>query len=158
MDKILDLPQIAVLGREGFCTESQNHVQELWKQFREHFPEVEALGMREKNGSFVGFWGAMSDETMGFQPWTNNFSRGYYLAGIEVYLDAEVPEGWTKWIMPARQYLMVEVDFDHYMDTFRDVLENRIPFESLQLCGAVCDYTKPATGQNYLLFPVENRK
>lgn len=39
--------------------------------------------MKEKNGAFVGFWGAMSDETMSFMPWTDNFTRGYYLDMVE---------------------------------------------------------------------------
>ena len=83
--RIVDLPEIAIIGKEGLCTEEANIVQALWKQANENFDEVLELGMKEKNGEFVGFWGAMSDETMSFMPWTNYFTRGYYLAGIEVY-------------------------------------------------------------------------
>lgn len=92
---------------------------------------------------------------MSFMPWTNNFTRGYYLAGIEVYRNAETPEGWKKWIMPARKYLVTEVEFERYMEIFRDVLDNQIPFRNMKLSGAVCDYTEPSTGKNYLFFPVE---
>lgn len=152
--KLIDLPEIAVIGKEGFCTEQENVVQDLWSQFQSHFGEVEPLGMREQDGSFVGFWGAMSDETMSFQPWTNHFSRGFYLAGVEVNGDAKAPEGWTKWVMPARTYLTVEVDFAHYMETFLAGL-HQIPAMGLKLRGAVCDYTRPSDGKNYLFFPVE---
>ena len=41
--------------------------------------------MKNADGSYVGFWGAMSDETMSFMPWTDDFSRGLYLAEILVY-------------------------------------------------------------------------
>ena len=81
--KIVDLPEIAIIGKEGFCTEEANIVQNLWEQANENFDEVLELGMREKNGAFVGFWGAMSDETMSFMPWTDNFTRGYYLDMVE---------------------------------------------------------------------------
>ena len=94
--RIVDLPAVAIIGKEGFCTEEANIVQDLWKQANENFDEVLGLGMKEKNGVFAGFWGAMSDETMSFMPWTHNFTRGYYLAGIEVTKDAQAPEGWKK--------------------------------------------------------------
>lgn len=154
--KIVDLPEIAIIGKEGFCTEEANIVQKLWKQANENFDEVLGLGMREKNGEFVGFWGAMSDETMSFMPWTNNFTRGYYLAGIEVNKDAQAPSGWKKWIMPARKYLVTEVICEHYMETFMEVLESEIPSRGLRFSGAACDYTEPSTGKNYIFFPVEN--
>lgn len=154
--RIVDLPEIAIIGKEGFCTEESNIVQDLWKQANENFNEVSELGMKEKDGSFVGFWGAMSDETMAFMPWTNHFTRGYYLAGIEVDKDAEAPEGWKKWVMPARKYLVTEVMFEQYMDIFKDVLENQLPLNRVKLCGAACDYTEPSTGKNYLFFPIED--
>lgn len=75
--RIVDLPEIAINGKEGFCTEESNIVQDLWEQANENFGEVLELGMKEESGEFVGFWGAMSDETMSFMPWTNNFTRGY---------------------------------------------------------------------------------
>ena len=75
--RIVDLPVIAIIGKEGLCTEESNIVQDLWKQANENFGEVLELGMKEESGEFVGFWGAMSDETMSFMPWTYNFTRGY---------------------------------------------------------------------------------
>lgn len=152
---VVELPRIGILGKAGFCTAEENQVQTLWNRMQADFCEIAHLGMREKDGSFVGFWGAMSDETMSFQPWTENFTRGYYLAGLEVYADTEVPKGWTKWILPARTWLTVEVDFDRYLETFREGLEVQIPARGLTLCGAVCDYTKPGNGKNYLFFPVK---
>lgn len=59
---------------------------------------VAALGMKNSDGTYVGFWGAMSDESRSFRPWTHQFTRGLYLAGVETYADAVAPEGWTKWV------------------------------------------------------------
>ena len=30
--RIVDLPEIAIIGKEGLCTEEANIVQDLWKQ------------------------------------------------------------------------------------------------------------------------------
>lgn len=152
--KLIDLPEIAIIGREGFCTAGRNIAGDLWDQAASHFDEVARLGMKEKDGSYVGFWGAMSDETMSFLPWTEEFSTGFYLAGIEVYADAQPPEGWTKWILPARGYLVTPVQPEEYMEKFSRVLRHTIPENGLRLTGAVCDFVEPATGAKKLFFPV----
>lgn len=153
---IVNLPEIAILGQLGFCTKDSNIVTELWNQANSHFAEVAPLGMKEEDGSYVGFWGAMSDETLSYLPWTDNFSRGYYLAGIEVYKDTLVPDGWTKCVMPSRTYLKVLIEPGTYSDVFYNVINTIISDYKMKLSGAVCDYTEPATGNNYLLFPVVN--
>ncbi len=153
--KIVDLPEVSIIGKEGLCTEKENIVQNLWQEANSHFDEVAALGMKEADGSYVGLWGAMSDENRTFKPWTNHFSRGLYLAGIETYKDSIAPEGWTKWIMPARKYLVVEVNSDSYGEIFTNVINQLIPDIGMKLAGAVCDFTEPATGQSKLFFPVE---
>lgn len=153
--EIVDLPEIAIIGKEGFCTKEKNVVQGLWEQANSCFSEVADIGMRNTNGSYVGFWGAMSDETMSFLPWTDDYTRGMYLAGIEVYEDSPVPDGWVKWVMPARKYLVTEVDPDSYAETFRYMIDHLIPELGMELAGAVCDFTEPATGQNKLFFPVK---
>ena len=152
--EIVDLPRIAMIGRECFCTKEKNEVPDLWKQVNSRFHELADIGMKNADGSYVGFWGAMSDETMSFLPWTDDFSRGLYLAGIEVYEDTAVPAGWVKWVMPARKYLVMEIDPDCYEETFRTVIDRLIPELGMKLAGAVCDFTEPATGQNKLFFPV----
>jgi predicted transcriptional regulator YdeE len=153
---VVNLPEIAIIGKMGLCTKENNVAQELWNHANSQFAEVASLGMKENNGFYVGFWGAMSDETMSFLPWTDDFSRGYYLAGIEVYKDSHVPEGWTKWIMPERTYLKVLIEPNQYFNVFQDVLKNVIPEMNMKLSGAVCDYIEPVSGKNYLLFPVNN--
>ena len=152
--EIVDLPKIAIIGHEGLCTKEKNVVQDLWGQTNMRFSDVADIGMKNADGSYVGFWGAMSDETMSFMPWADNYSRGLYLAGVEVNEDTAVPAGWVKWVMPARKYLVTEVDLANYQETFRDVIEHLIPELGMKLAGAACDFTEPATGQNKLFFPV----
>ena len=94
--EIIDLPVITIIGKEGLCTTEKNIVQQLWQEANSHFNEVAALGMKNPDGTYVGFWGAMSDESKSFRPWTHQFTRGLYLAGVETYADAVAPEGWTK--------------------------------------------------------------
>ena len=135
--EIIDLPIIAIIGKEGLCTKEKNVVHDLWHQANSNFR------------------GAMSDETLSFMPWTDGFSRGLYLAGVEVYEDAPVPDGWVKWVMPARKYLVTEVQPENYGKIFDYVIKSLIPELGMKLAGAVCDFTEPATGQNKLFFPVE---
>ena len=153
--EIIDLSETAIIGKEGLCTKEKNTAQDLWRQANSDFREIADLGMKNADGSFVGFWGAMSDETMSFMPWTDGFSRGLYLAGVEVYEDTPVPDGWVKWVMPARKYLVTEVTLESYGETFETVINCLIPELGMKLAGAVCDFTEPATGQNKLFFPVE---
>jgi len=153
--KIIELPEISIVGKEGLCTKEKNVVSDLWADANSHFAEVAHIGMKEKDGSYVGFWGAMSDETMSFLPWTENYSRGYYLAGVEVNKDAIAPQGWKRWDMPARKYLVADVCPEQYGQIFSEVINEIIPKMNLKLSGAVCDYTEPSTGKNKLFFPVE---
>ena len=152
---IVDLPKIAIIGKKGLCTKEKNIVQDLWQQANSNFSDIAELGMKNADGSFVGFWGAMSDETMSIMPWADGFSRGFYLAGVEVDEETAVPDGWVKWIMPARKYLVTEVQLENYGEIFEYVIKSLIPELGMKLAGAACDFTEPATGQNKLFFPVE---
>lgn len=154
--KMIDLQAITVIGKEGLCTAEENIVQQLWQEANSHFDEVAALGMKNSDGTYVGFWGVMSDESKSFRPWTHQFTRGLYLAGVETYADADAPEGWTKWVMPARKYIVADVEPDRYGEIFNEVINNIISEKGMKLAGAVCDYTEPATGKNKLFFPVES--
>lgn len=153
--KLVDLPELAVIGKQGLCTPESNQANALWACATAHFDEIAALGMRERDGAYTGYWGAMSDEGLSFLPWTQGYRRGLYLAGLEVDRQATPPDGWTKWVMPARRYLSVDVQPERYDETFSYVLGHLLPEMGLRLCGAACDYIKPSTGARQLFFPVE---
>ena len=150
--EIIDLPIIAIIGKEGLCTKEKNVVQDLWQQANSDFSDIADFGMKNADGSFVGFWGAMSDETMSFMPWTDDFSRGLYLAGVEVYEDTPVPDGWVKWVMPARKYLVTEVHPKTYGTIFEYVIQSLIPELRLKLAGAVCDFYRAGNRAEQIVF------
>ena len=65
-------------------------------------------------------------------------------------IDAEVPDGWTKWVVPGYEYLAIENrradTFSRMVDYFRE--------NGLKLVGAVQEFTDPKTQQEYLYFPI----
>ena len=91
------MPEFAVLGKEG-GTHSSNPgwIQQLWIEANGHFDEISELALRDDQGNLAGFWGAMTSLDRSFQPWENDLSEGLYLAGVQVSIETEAPEGWVK--------------------------------------------------------------
>lgn len=141
----------SLIGRLGSTEEGPDTVPRLWKEANERFGEVAPLAKRNADGRPVGFWGAMSRMDMSFLPWEDNFTRGLYLAGVEANDAAVAPEGWKKWIVPGFECLKVEAERP---GTFRDTLA-WMTQNGMELVAAVQDFTDPATGKNYMLFPLE---
>ncbi|MGB4660304.1 MAG: GyrI-like domain-containing protein [Mobilitalea sp.] len=141
----------SVIGKEGSTEEGAGFVQKLWVDANTHFNEVAELAKKDEKGNPIGIWGAMSDLSHSFKPWEDDFTKGLYLAGVEVREDAQVPCGWVKWTIPSYEYIYVE---NENPDTFAEMIqylnENNIP-----LAGAVNDFTCPEDGQGYLFFPVQ---
>lgn len=142
----------SVIGKEGSTEDGANFIQTLWNDANQHFPEITALAKKDSNGNFVGFWGAMTDFSRSYQPWEEGFSKGLYLAGVEVEDDAVAPAGWTKWTMPASEYLVVKVTGP---ETFSQVIQY-MKENQIELAGAVYDYNDPSeNGQGYMYFPTK---
>ena len=144
-------PAFAVIGRLGSTADGDGFVARLWQAANTNFAQIEPFVKRNENGMPVGFWGAMSDMSLSFMPWENEFSKGLYLAGAEVYEDAEAPVGWTKWCVPGFVYLRVKVEAP---DVFQKMLAY-LAENNLTLAGAVHDFTDPKDGENYMWFPIE---
>ena len=142
-----------VIGKEGSTLDGAGFIQKLWDDANGHFDEVAHLAKRDENGNLAGIWGAMSDLSHSFQPWEDGFSKGLYLAGVECVDSAEAPDGWTRWMIPGYEYLVVENHDGAFRDTIRQMQE-----EGIALVGAVHDYTDPATGKCYLYFPIRKVK
>lgn len=142
-----------VIGKEGSTLDGEGFIQKLWDDANGHFDEVAHLAKRDENGNLVGIWGAMSDLSHSFQPWEDGFSKGLYLAGVECVDSAEAPDGWTKWVIPGYEYLVVENHDGAFRDTIRQMND-----KGIALVGAVHDYTDPATGKGYLYFPIREVK
>lgn len=152
MDKVIK-KAFVVIGKEGSTLDGEGFIQKLWDDANGHFDEVAHLAKRNQNGNLVGIWGAMSDLSHSFQPWEDGFSKGLYLAGVECVDNAEAPDGWTKWMIPGYEYLVVENHDGAFRDTIRQMND-----KGIALVGAVHDYTDPATGKGYLYFPIRKVK
>ena len=138
-----------VIGMPGSTDDGAGFVQRLWEKANSRFQEIAALAARNENGSLMGIWGIMTDMDFTYGPWTDDFTRGRYLAGVECETDAIAPKGWKKWIVPGFEALKVKVEGgDTFRGTLRYMEENGI-----KLGGAVHDFTDPATGENYMIFP-----
>ena len=140
----------SVIGKQGSTNHGKAFIQDLWTDANAHFNEVADLVKRNEQGNLIGIWGAMSDLTHSFRPWEDNFTKGLYLAGVEVNDDAEAPIGWVKWTIPSYEYLYVK---NENLDTFVDVI-NYLEEHKINLGGAVHDFTCPESGQQYMFFPI----
>ena len=70
--------------------------------------------------------------------------------GVECADDAQAPEGWTKWKVPGYEYLCAEAEDEAVLSRVLDYMRAN----GLSLVGAVQDFTCPATGKDYMLFPI----
>jgi hypothetical protein len=81
----------SVIGKEGSTNDGKGFIQKLWADANSNFAEVVSLAKKDENGNLLGIWGAMSDLSRSFNPWEENFTKGLYLAGVEVMDNAKAP-------------------------------------------------------------------
>lgn len=146
----------SILGKVIYFDKEKttNDIEALWNDLGKKYGEITIFAKKDDHGNAVGFWGAMSDETMSFLPW-KDFKEGYYMAGVEVGDRIKAPRGWEKWTIPAFEYLYARVD-DNYQEVFDYVIHGYIPENRLNLVGAVQEYNCPSeNGQLYLFFPIK---
>lgn len=153
---IIEKGPINVIGKmgQGAAGNSSEWIQELWDEANEHFHELNGLAKLNEDGSFAGFWGAMSNTDETFLPWD---WQGKYLAACEVKDDAVAPKGWTKWTIPAFKYLVVKCTHDNYAETIDYVNNYYIKKQKYNLVGAIQEFYDPKSidGSLYLYFPIE---
>ena len=148
--KTVSKESFSVIGKEGSTKQGTGFAQLLWQDANSHFEEVQHLAKRNKQGDLVGIWGAMTDHSRQYLPWTNDFTEGLYLAGVECDDDAVAPDGWTKWTVPGFEYLVMKCEENcGFPEMIRYLAENNIA-----LAGAVHDFTDPITGESYMYFPI----
>lgn len=148
--RFISMPAFSVIGKQGSTSDGDGFIQRLWQAANDGFAQVSPLAKKDAEGNFAGFWGLMSDEGMNFNPWEDGFTRGLYLAGVEVPDGASAPEGWVKWTAPAREYLIAPAG----PDAFRQALAY-IKAQGWELAGAVYDFTDPKSGESSQYFPID---
>ncbi|MCG8502630.1 MAG: GyrI-like domain-containing protein [Firmicutes bacterium] len=140
----------SVIGKEGSTEDGKGFIQKLWDDANAHFGEIASLAKKDEKGNILGIWGAMSDFSRSFNPWEDNFTKGLYLAGLEVTDDAQPPQGWVKWTIPSYEYVYSKSEGPN---TFTDVIKY-LNENNIRLAGAVHDFSCPEDGQGYMFFPI----
>lgn len=151
--RILEKRSFSVIGKEGSTDDGPSFVQRLWDAANGQFGQVAPFAKKDSNGALCGVWGLMSDRDRQFKPWAHNFTEGLYLAGIECLDDAQPPQGWVQWTVPAFEYLVI---LNESEDTFGSTI-SFLKANKLSLAGAVHDFTDPETGKAYLYVPLQKR-
>ena len=149
MERIIK-PAFTVIGMEGSTEDGPGFISALWEKANARFSEVAHLAKTNGDGSLCGIWGAMTDMSRSFRPWADDFTKGLYLAGVEVREDAQPPKGWVRWDVPGFEYIRVANDAPDVFPRTLDMLAQK----GLALVGAVHDFTDPVTGKGYMLFPI----
>ena len=142
---------LCVIGKEGSTYLGEGFIQSLWNDANSNFNEVSELAKKNADGSLVGCWGVMSNISMEFMPWEDNFTKGLYLAGVKCVDNAIAPDGWKKWTIPAFQFVKIPCSDSNTFAYGLDYLAKN----GYELVGAVQDYTDVKSGQNYMCFPIK---
>ena len=148
--EIITLPSFCVIGMSGSTDDSADFIARLWDVANSRFGEVAQLAKCDANGA-PAVWGLMSDMSMSFRPWEDGFTRGRYLAGVEVAPDAPVPDGWDRWVSPAYEYVVAPADGP---DAFPRAIEH-LAQQGLTLAGAAYDRIVPGAG-SFIYLPIKN--
>jgi predicted transcriptional regulator YdeE len=143
-----------VIGKLGSTNDGTNFIGKLWEEANKGFGEIVKYAKKDEEGKILGIWGIMSSMDKSFAPWEDNYSKGLYLAGLEVVDDAIAPLGWTRMRVPEFNYAYVKVE-NNYAEVFRYVIGEFLPNKKLKLAGAIQEYYCPEEAmQLYLFFPV----
>ncbi|MGD1819880.1 MAG: GyrI-like domain-containing protein [Pleomorphochaeta sp.] len=140
----------SVIGKQGSTEDGANFIKALWDDANSNFNEVACLAKKNKSNILAGIWGLMSDLSYSFKPWEDNFTKGLYLAGIEVDESTIAPKGWVKWTVPSFEYIIIKNEDN---DSFNKGLEY-LKENNLSLVGAAHDFTAPQSGDNFIYFPI----
>jgi len=140
----------SVLGKQGSTKDGPSFIEKLWINADSHFPGIADIAKKDEEGNLSGVWGLMSDFSHLYKPWEDNFSKGLYLAGVEIENSLVPIEGWMKWTVPSFEYIYVKVESDN---TFNEVIQY-LKDNNIDLVGAVHDYRDPKSNINYMYFPI----
>lgn len=146
----------SVIGKKGSEADGGGFVTELWKKANQDIREILPLAKRRGPEGLVSCWGLRSDSALNLQEWGDG-GDGLYLAGVEVENDTFAPLGWSKWTVPASNYVSVQVE-GKTADAIREAREY-IRKKGLEITGAYFEYMNPlAPGQLQLFFPVKDKE
>lgn len=148
------LPEFTVIGKEGkgLASEGGSWVPTLWELATEHFEDLaEVAG--DVDIEPVQLWGLMSDEISWLDPWKET---GRYLAGMQLPPEVETPEGWTRWVIPEMEYLVVKTNEANLETMTQKMFEEILPQQGVALVAAIQEHYLPefTAGEVELYFPI----
>mgnify|MGYP000174846051 CR=1 FL=1 len=119
-------PEFTVTGLlwQGASNEATREVPPLWGRMLAGLPEAKRK---------PDLWGLMGHPDKYLGKWDDH---ALYLAGTATEKDAPVPEGWTKWTVPAMTYLVVPCTLKEYGAVFDEVTRSYLPKHGLAMVGA----------------------
>ncbi|MCH1642297.1 effector binding domain-containing protein [Paenibacillus timonensis] len=128
-----------VAGRlgQGGAEKGPQWIMPLWDQANASYAMIEGIVLKDEHGAPKGTWGLMGHPDKYLGRWDD---RGLYLAGCEIEADSDVPEGWTKWTVPAHTYLVADCRDTAYGEVFNEVIGTYLPEHGLKLTGAVHEH------------------
>ena len=144
----------AVLGIEGSgpADNGPEWIRPLWSKARNGIDEIRALIIGDG-------WGLMSAIDEPFARWQE---EGKYLAGWEVRLETQAPEGWTLWVVPETTFATIACTMRTYGDAWQHVRNYFLQNKDYDQAGAVHEFY-PSTFQNpekdtfYLYFTIKKK-
>lgn len=124
----------AVIGKsgQGAADKGSEWIQPLWEAAGTNYAEITEICKKSESGGLF-WWGAMNDSNENNKIWSDT---GKYMAGCEADITAVVPNGWTKWIIPAQTYLVASATPERYGEVFREVMNNK----GIIVVGSVHEY------------------
>jgi predicted transcriptional regulator YdeE len=154
--EITTKPAFAVLGMKGSgpANKGPEWIKPLWDTARSRIEEIREL-------IIGGSWGLMSAIDEPFGRWKE---EGKYLAGWEVRLETQAPEGWTKWEVPETTFATIACTMRTYGEVWQHFHDQFLPkHEEYEQGGAVheffpSDFQDPEKDTFYLYFTLKRSK
>ena len=142
----------SVIGVVGDDSAGPGYIGKLWQEINTKGKAILHLAKKDDDGSIMGAWGLMNDETLSFLPPGQKTAKTVYMAGIEVEDDARVPKGFAKWVVPASDYLYAPAGRNK-LDTMKSILQYA---EEHEWMPASCAFDfMPPESEMYLFLPVK---
>ena len=153
--EVITKPAFAVLGMEGSgpANRAPEWIRPLWEAARSRIEEIRDLIIGD-------CWGLMSAIDEPFGRWKE---EGKYLAGWEVRLETQAPEGWTMWQVPQTTFATAACTMRTYGDAWQYFHDQFLQNEDYDQGGAVHEFyppefQDPEKDTFYLYFTIKRRE
>ena len=151
--KTCHLDAFTVIGLVGDNTKGPGYIGRLWEEINVKGKSIMHLAKKDADGKVVGAWGLTNDETLSYVPLDKKKGKSLYMAGIETEAGAKAPKGFTKWTVPAFDYLYAFAEANK-LNTIHDILDYAAE-NGWEIIGSPFDFMPPDSGgQMVLFFPV----